>query len=180
MSDVVSLELTLDGEADAAVRAEWEALTRAGLPSQAQHKGESNRPHITLLVRPALAEIAAHDLETLFPFPLTLGAPVLFGSGRSRVIARSVVPTTALLRVHRRVHELAGAGGDADHTRPGAWTPHVTIARRIPLDRIGDALAALAESGADEIPARAVGLRRWDAASRTVTDVVGHGTLEGC
>lgn len=180
MTDVVSLELLLDEETDAAVRAEWDALAQAGLPSQAQHKGESNRPHITLLVRPGLAQVAAEPLSPLFPLPLTLGAPLLFGASRTRVIARSVVPTAGLLALHARVHETAGPGGDADHTRPGAWTPHVTIARRVPIERVGEALAVWSETGEQELPARAVGLRRWDAASRTVTDLVGHGTLETC
>ncbi len=180
MADVVSLELLLDEQADAAVREEWQMLARAGLPSQAQHKGESNRPHITMLVRAGLAPITVERLTPLFPLPVTLGAPLLFGSGRTRVIARSVVPTAALLSLHARVHETAGPGGDADHTRPGAWTPHVTLARRVPIDRVGEALAVWSEAGAQDLTAHAVGLRRWDAASRTVTDLVGHGTLETC
>ncbi|WP_295789821.1 2'-5' RNA ligase family protein [uncultured Microbacterium sp.] len=180
MTDVVSLELLLDDQADAAVRAVWQALARAGLPSQAQHKGESNRPHVTMLVRAGLGPIGGEHLAPLFPLPVTLGAPLLFGSGRTRVIARSVVPTAALLSLHARVHETAGPGGDADHTRPGAWTPHVTLARRVPIDRVGEALAVWSEAGAQDLTAHAVGLRRWDAASRTVTDLVGHGTLETC
>ena len=172
MTRIVSLELVLDEASDSAVRAEWDALLRADLPSQARHTGESNRPHVTLLVRTGAVEIDGAALAGLLPMALTLGAPVLFGTGRSRVLARSVVATAALIDLHARVHALAGSGEDADHTAPGAWTAHVTLARRLPLDRIGDALTALDEVGAREIPARAVGMRRWDAATRTVTDVV--------
>lgn len=172
MTDVVSLELVFDDETDAAVRAEWDALLRADLPSQARHRGESNRPHATLLVRTELPLIDAAPFATIFPLPLVLGAPVLFGAGRSRVIARSVIPTADLLALHAGVHDLAGPGDDAPHTRPGRWTAHVTLARRMPLDRIGDALGVLGESGGSDLAGRAVGMRRWDAATRTITDLV--------
>lgn len=180
MSDIVSLELVYDDDADAAIRAEWDALAAADLPSQARHTGESNRPHTTLLVRPALPDFDGALLAETLPVTMTLGAPVLFGAGRSRVIARSVVPSAALLHLHARVHDLAGEGDDADHTRPGAWTPHVTLARRVPLDRVGDALRVLADAAPLERRVKAVGIRRWETATKTVTEVVARGTLEGC
>ena len=180
MSDVVSLELVTDAAADAVVRREWALLESAGLPSQARHTGESNRPHVTLLVRTRLRDIAAEALEDQLPIALTLGAPVIFGRGRTRVLARSVVPSAALLRLHAAVHALAGPGDDAAHTLPGEWTPHVTLARRLPVDRIGEALVALTDAGGEPIEARAVGIRRWDAARRTVSHVAGRGTLEPC
>ncbi|MFK9307191.1 hypothetical protein ACJEJT_24100, partial [Escherichia coli] len=63
MTSVVSLELVLDEAADAEIRREWTLLDEAGLPSQAQHTGASNRPHITLLVRTALGDLATETLE---------------------------------------------------------------------------------------------------------------------
>ncbi|MBB3157035.1 2'-5' RNA ligase [Microbacterium proteolyticum] len=180
VSTVVSLELVFDGPSDAAVRREWDALVAADLPSQARHTGESNRPHITLLVRPELAESDLSPLAAGLPLRLTLGAPLLFGVGRSRVIARSVIPSFELLDLHARVHALAETGDDALHTRPGAWTAHVTLARRVPLERIGEALAVLAETGEAELAVTATGVRRWDSATRTVSDPVGRGTLETC
>lgn len=180
MTAVVSLEFVLDADADAAIRREWAVLASAGLPSQARHTGPSNRPHVTMLVRPSLPDLPADALRDRLPLPLTLGAPVLFGIGRTRVIARSVVPSLPLLDLHAAVHDLAGAGEDAPHTVPGEWTPHVTLARRVPLDRVGEALAALGGEGGEPIGARVIGIRRWDAASRTVSHVTGHGTLEPC
>ncbi|PNW09814.1 hypothetical protein C1632_05290 [Microbacterium testaceum] len=180
MTDAVSLDLVFDDETDAAVRAEWNALLAADLPSQARHRGESNRPHATLLVRSSLAPFDVADLCGFLPLSLTFGAPLLFGAGRHRVIARSVVPTAAVLALHARLHELAGPGADVDRTVPGAWTPHVTLARRVPLDRIGEALDALGHHGGGDLEARAVAIRRWDAATKTVTDLVGRGTLEQC
>ncbi|MDQ1082967.1 2'-5' RNA ligase family protein [Microbacterium sp. SORGH_AS_0344] len=178
MSAVVSLELVFDAASDAAVRREWDAMIAADLPSQARHTGESNRPHITLLVRPELAPPDLAALAADLPLALTLGAPLLFGAGRSRVIARSVIPSTALLAFHARVHELAGAGDDAVHTRPGEWTAHVTLARRVPLDRVGEALAVLSDAGEGELAVTATGVRHWDSGSKTVTDLLPRGTLE--
>jgi len=176
----VSLELTFDDASDAAVRREWDALLAAGLPSQAQHRGASNRPHVTMLVRTSLGPIDGSGLDAMLPLDLTLGAPILFGVGRSRVIARSVVPSAPLLHLHAAVHSRVGAPAGDDHTAPGAWTPHVTLARRVPLERLGDALAVLAGAGGGEVPARATCLRRWDAEPRTITHIAGHGTLESC
>lgn len=147
------------------MRAEWHALAEAGLSSLARHPGESNRPHVTLLVRERLSAVVVDPGRS---FGVTLGAPLLFGSGDRRVLARSVVPTRELLALHCAVHALAGPGEDAAHTAPGAWTPHVTLARRL---RVADLPQALAVIGEEELPGRALGLRRWDAASATVTDL---------
>lgn len=180
MSAVVSLEFVFDADAETAVRREWRLLAEAGLPSQARHTGASNRPHVTLLVRTSVPEIAADPLERRLPFPVTLGAPLLFGGVRSRVMARSLVPTAALLDLHAAVHASAGPGEDAPHTGVGRWTPHVTLARRLPLGRVGEALTVLGAEGGEPIEARVIGIRRWDAATRTVSHVAGRGTLEPC
>ncbi len=71
MADVVSLELVFDGASEAAVRREWDALVAADLPSQARHTGESNRPHVTLLVRPELPRGDLGALAALFQSALT-------------------------------------------------------------------------------------------------------------
>lgn len=178
MRPVVSLELTLDPESDAVVRTEWAALAEAGLPSQARHTGESNAPHVTLLVRSEPTVLAPDRVGRMLPLGMRLGAPVLFGTGTHRTLARLVVPSSSLLDLHVAVHVEAGAGDDAPHTRPGEWTPHVTLARRLPLDGLATALAALAAR--DGIDASAVAVRRWDARSRTTETVVGRGTLEPC
>lgn len=171
MTAVVSIELLLDAEAEAAVRAEWAALSAAGMSSLAAHPGASNRPHITMLVRSGLPRFDAASVVAHRSFAVVLGAPVLFGTGERRVLARSVVPTAALRDVHAAVHRAAGPGDDAAHTTPDAWTPHVTLARRIRLAGLPAALALVD----GEITATATGLRRWDAATQTVTDLGGFG-----
>lgn len=180
MSAVVSLEFVFDAVGDAAIRREWEILERAGLPNQSRHTGATNRPHVTLLVRTRLTDLDGGALEPHLPLGVGLGAPLLFGGLRTRVLARSVLPTPGLLGLHAAVHALAGGGDDAPHTVPGDWSPHVTLARRLPTDRVGEALAALAEQGGDRIDARVIGIRRWDAGARTVSHVAGGGTLEPC
>ncbi|MFI8592978.1 2'-5' RNA ligase family protein [Microbacterium sp. NPDC078428] len=166
--NVVSIELLLDPATEAAIRAEWEALAEAGLSSLAAHTAESNRPHVTLLARRSLPPLP--DLTSPRPpFAVTLGAPLLFGGGDRRVLARSVVPTAALLRLHADVHGAAGEDEDLPHTAAGDWTPHVTLARRV---RLADIAAVLPLIGG-EIRGRAGRLRRWDKRSATVTDLGG-------
>lgn len=148
------------------MRREWDDLIAAGLPSAGRHTGASNRPHVTLLVRGALAPFDASRVLRA-AFPVTLGAPILFGRGERRVLARMVVPSAELLALHAAVHETAEPGEDAAHTLPGAWTPHVTLARRMPVAELGRALPLVG----GELHGRAAALRRWDAASATVTEL---------
>jgi hypothetical protein len=120
------------------------------------------------------------EVRALLPVPVTLGAPMLFGTGDRRVLVRSVLGGLPLLRLHAALHAALPAAlhaalpaalpaaepdVDAPHTRPGEWTPHVTLARRLKLDDLPRALALL---GAD-IPAGAVSMRRWDSAALRVT-----------
>jgi 2'-5' RNA ligase len=165
VSDIVSIELLLDPESEAAVREDWQRLADAGLSSLAAHTAPSNRPHITLLVRPMLAARGFPEAAARLPLRVRLGAPVLFGAGDRRVLARQIVPTEALLALHQGVHAAAGAGPDAAHTAPDEWTPHVTLARRMRLETLPAALGALGP----EIDGQVVALRRSDAASATVT-----------
>lgn len=184
----MSFELLLDERTEAVVRAEWEALAAAGLSSLGAHPSASNRPHITLLVRPEVPTPARSVLEEVvrLPMPLVLGPLVLFGAGERRVVARSVLPSRTLLRAHADLHRLAGPGEDAPHTRPGDWTPHITLARRLRIDDLPRALRLLDEVRASvdpelpELPDRpqpleasAVALRRWDSATSTITDLLG-------
>jgi 2'-5' RNA ligase len=161
-----SIELLLDEEAERALRAEWTALAEAGLPSQARHTGESNRPHVTLL----------YSNETLepprivgLPVPLTAGSPVIFGSARRGfVLARSIRPNAPLLELHRILHEEVGDLPGIDRlTRPGAWTPHITLARRVSPEQLGAALTVIDPHRAVE--GRAVAARLWASATKTVT-----------
>jgi 2'-5' RNA ligase len=178
---VVSLELTFNPGLEAQIRAEWQALADAGLSSLAGHTAPSNRPHITLAVRPSMPATERAELSSvvILPLPLTLGAPILFGSGDRRVLARSIVPTAPLLHLHAALHTLLASphgddGVDSPFTRPGQWVPHITLARRLRLDTLPQALRALDDVRPPEghFPTEATTLRRWDAASATITDLL--------
>lgn len=170
---MLSIELTVDDETDATVRGEWRALEDAGIPSLARNSSPSNRPHVTLFVTPAMRVddlTAVREAVSSLPLPLTLGATLLFGGHRrGYVLARQVVVTGALLELHRRVHEAATplAESVVDLSRPDAWTPHVTLARRLDADSVGPALAAV---GAAALPTGSAPVARlWDGVAKTIT-----------
>lgn len=165
-SGITSIELLLDDDAEARVRADWDALAAAGVSSMAAHTSASNRPHVTLLAR-STAVPHPFRLDAALPLPLVLGPPLLLGDGDRRVLARSIVPSTALLALQAAVLRAAGEGDEGPHFAPGRWTPHVTLARRI---RLVDLPVALARLG-PPIEALGVALRRWDAATATVSPV---------
>jgi 2'-5' RNA ligase len=170
---VHSIELLLDPASDSAVRDEWGVLTAAGLPSQGDHAGTSNAPHVTLMARPGLDPAADPRLlpvSEALPLPAELGGLLLFGAPpRGLVLVRPLVVTRDLLALHAHVHDAVGGAGDVPHTTPGRWTPHVTLASRLTPDQVARAVDALAE--ADAPPNRSVvlaALRRWDPDARTV------------
>ncbi|WP_435094874.1 2'-5' RNA ligase family protein [Clavibacter michiganensis] len=153
------------------------------MPSLADHAGETNRPHVTLLAAAGLggsADDAVRALVAAAPLPtLRLGGLVVFGvPPRGLVLARQVVVDAALLDLHARIHAAVDqANADADaapvdvvpHTRPGPWTPHVTIALRLTAEQLGAAVSALGRI--DPLDAPAAGLRRWDPRDSTVTEL---------
>jgi 2'-5' RNA ligase len=166
MSDVTSIELLLDPETEARVRADWQRLAAAGLSSLAAHRAASNRPHLTLLVRPQLEPADFGAAIAQLPIALVLQEPVVFPHSDGRgVLAWKVTPCDRLLQLHRTVHETVAAGEDAAHTAPGEWTPHITLARRLRLEALPEALELVGPAHVGS----GIALRRWDAASATVT-----------
>lgn len=165
---VQSVELLLDARLDAAVRTEWSALLAAGLDSQARIHAESNRPHVTLGVAQSIPpgiEGAMRERIDGTPVPLRLGGVVVFGD-RHATLARLVVPSTALLELHAAVFALLEqCPGIPRHIRPGEWTPHVTLARRVSAGRIGAAIVATGAGGRD-LTGTSAGIRRWDGRAK--------------
>ena len=158
-----SIELILDDDTDRRIRAEWAALADAGLPSQARHTGESNRPHITLALSQTLPEDVATRLASAvaeLPIPVTIGGLLLFGTKRV-VLARLAIPSAALLALQAGiVAALSDPVDPHDTFAPGRWTPHVTLARRLDLDQLGPALRQLGTIR--PIHGRLIRARRWD------------------
>ena len=158
---VHSVELVFDPDTEAAIRHIWDGLREAGIPSQAP----ASRPHATLTVAERIDPEVDQLLSSLadrFPFSCRIGAPLLFG--RSKVVlARLVVPTTALLDVHADVHRLCMPHlqpGPMPNALPGQWTGHVTLARRLVPGQLGRALRIAGKP--QEIAGSVIGLRRWD------------------
>lgn len=151
-----SLELTFDAESDALVRADWQALRDAGLPSQLDHRGVTNAPHVTVVAAPALSDAAVGTAVTglgpLLPLRARASGLVLLG-GERLTVARlldlddDVVREVLAVRAHLPSRQHLG------------WLPHVTLARRLPRE---DAQAALGVLGHADVELRLTALRRWD------------------
>lgn len=161
---VQSVELLLTPGVEAQVTEQWSQLVDAGLPSQARHTGATNRPHITLAVARALdaeqeAAIQAAVVGRL-PVPLRLGGLLVFGPGPF-ILCRLVVPSAALLSLQEQVAASIGpTPGAFGHQQPGAWTPHVTLARRMTAEQLAFAVRLL--SPVPDLAGAADRVRRWD------------------
>lgn len=165
-----SVELLLDEASDASLREQWDALAAAGLPSQARHRGASNRPHVTLAARDHIdpdVEPALRAVVRALPIRLQLGALTCLGRNPF-VLVRLVVADRALLELQSAVTTVLG-DEPGRFFGPGRWTAHVTLAHRMRPDQVAAALGVL--GGVCETTASAVQCRRWDSDARAVWDL---------
>jgi hypothetical protein len=182
-----SIELLLDADSEAAVRATWRALDAAGLPSQVHVKSPTNRPHVTLLAAQRISPEVDDVLRPLahrFPVSCAVGAPLVFGGHHDRqrksasamhTLARLIVPSAELLALHEAVYRRSLpylTGEPFPHCRPGHWTAHVTLGRRLTAEQIGTAIQLINGTGTDLV-GEAAGLRRWDSDERIDRVLVG-------
>lgn len=163
-----ALELSFDEESAAAVVAQWEALRAAGLPSQADHRSMTNAPHLTIAaaagIDAGVVPVAADLVRPLLPAPVHLRGLLLLGDGPRVTIAHLVEPDAALARVVDHVRT------QVPQLRHPVWTPHVTLARRVPRRRVPAALEVLQQAPAP----RALTcdrLRWWDPDQDLIQDV---------
>jgi hypothetical protein len=171
---VQSVELLLDEESDRAIRAQWDLLGDAGLPTaRRSDPSPHHAPHITLWAGDSLhpeAEEALPGLFTDLDLALRLGALMIFGPHRGNcILVRQVLATARLLDLQQRVAQVSEADPSGQF-RPGHWSPHVTLARRLPADRLGVAAEVLARTSG-EMPATVRRARRWDGNRRTAWSV---------
>ena len=176
-----ALELLLDDDLDDRVRRAWDLLAAAALPSQARHPHPTNRPHVTLAVAESLDDAARArvraELEAL-PLALCLDALVVLGA-RRRTVAWLVVPSEALLRLHRGLHEAARVGSSGPPLlRPDRWVPHVTLAARMDDKQAGAVVAALA--GLPAASGTADAARSYDTVARTTSTLARGARATGC
>ena len=175
---VQALDLTFDQPTDERVRAEWEALRAAGLPSLARHTGATNRPHLTLDSREQLspgAEAALGAVAGRLPLDVRVGTLLLFHAQQRWVLARHVVVDRELVDLHEQVAGVLGPGG-SPLTEPGRWVPHLTLARGVTDEQLPAALKVVAES--PPFRARALRLRRWDQQAGEAWDVTPQASVE--
>ncbi len=158
-----ALELLPDDAGCDVVRREWQALRDAGLPSQLDHRGETNSPHVTVLAAPALRaedeERAVELVAALLPMQVRPAGVALLGGARVSLVRLVDVPDALV----RAVLDLRAAVPDVQHV---GWLPHVTLARR--LDR-ADVPAALEAVGHEDAVITLDSLRRWDPDAGIVT-----------
>ncbi|GAA3526658.1 hypothetical protein AFL01nite_04620 [Aeromicrobium flavum] len=163
-----ALEISFEPSSDSAVVAQWEALRAAGLPSQADHRSMTNAPHLTLVaaaeIDPSVVSVARDEIGPLLPARVEVRGLVLFGHGPRMTIAHLVEPDPTLAAAVARVRALVPA------LRHPVWTPHVTLARRVPSRLLTAALEVL---DATDAPRELVAdrLRWWDPEQDTIEDV---------
>ncbi|MBI5161773.1 MAG: 2'-5' RNA ligase family protein [Micrococcales bacterium] len=131
------------------------------IPHAGRHPRPSNRPHVSVAVRSEAGEPwPLRSAALRLPITVRIGGLLLFPHGDRAVLARAVVADAELLDFHAEVHRLTIAWGDALPTSsPGAWSPHLTLARRLRREDVPRAVEALAPP-----PERLVldRLRVWD------------------
>ncbi|MFC0505850.1 2'-5' RNA ligase family protein [Micromonospora costi] len=169
-----TVELVCSAGLDAAVRAAWDGLAAAGLPSLARNLHPTNRPHLTLAAVDDFPPGAERRLADLFDAALPLPArvdrvAVLDGSAPLVWLLR---PTPELVALHGAVWDvLEGAPGPRPWHLPGRWVPHLSLALRF---RDADRRRARAVVGGDRPVGEFVRARSYDGDARTVTPLGGR------
>lgn len=159
-----SVELLLDERAEAAIRGQWDLLADAGLLA-GRRPGPGHRPHVTLFAATAIppeSEPRLPELVASLDLKLWIGGLAIFGPSRGRVIlVRQVLSSMALLRLQADV-AVACQADPGGQFGPGRWSPHVTLSRRLPVDRVAEAITALDRTADRPLATRVTRCRRWD------------------
>ena len=157
-----AFELLPDEEGRDAVLRDWQALRDAGLPSQLDHKGMTNTPHVTVLTAELLGPehdaVAVTRLGPALPVESRASGIALLGGARVSLVRLLDVPDAL-------IGSVLALRGEVPHAKHPGWLPHVTLARRVPRHALPVALEAL---GHEELTLRLVELRRWDPDAGTV------------
>jgi 2'-5' RNA ligase len=157
-----AIELLPDEAGAEQVRRDWRALRDAGLPSQLDHRGATNAPHVTLVAAPTIAaaaeELAVERIGPLLPLTARTAGLVLLGGTRVTV-ARLVEVDDAVVAAAAAVRK--GVPGRQHRS----WLPHVTLARRLPRADVQRAVDLL---GHEDVALTLTSLRRWDPGAGSV------------
>jgi len=140
-----TIELTCDPGLERAVREVWQRLADGGVDSLAHNVHPAHRPHLTLAAVGVVGEPVVQRVGELvagaLPLEVRFSGLLSFSArSRRRVLAWGVVPSPALMDLHRAVwRELASAAEPNPLYLPGRWMPHLGLSRR--LDSNGLTLA---------------------------------------
>ena len=174
---VQSVELLADAPIDDWIWTQWRALEAVGLPSQVRHGSLTNWPHVTLAVADAIPAAIDAELSALvapaLPMEMRVGGVIWF-PGRRHVVARAIIASDPLLRLHASIAAaLDGLAGRGARMGPGAWTPHITLARGVRTEQLPDVMAALAavDQVADERAGVFTVCRRWDSDAKATWEL---------
>jgi 2'-5' RNA ligase len=158
-----ALELLPDEAGCDVVRRDWQALRDAGLPSQLDHRGDTNSPHVTLASAPvidaAARDLAADVLAEHLPADVRTSGIALLGGERVTVVRLVTVPdalTRAVLDVRARMPSVEHLG----------WLPHITLARRLERADVARAMTVLTRTDASLTLSS---VRHWDPDAGIVT-----------
>ncbi|MBB3328156.1 2'-5' RNA ligase family protein [Microlunatus antarcticus] len=168
-----SVELLLDPVSEGVVLGEWARLAEAGLPTEQRvEPSPTHRPHVTLWAGPSIppeVDAAWPDLMAGLELPLLLGSLLAFGPRRGQVVlVRQVVASAALLDLQTQIAKRCGVEPDS-HFAPGRWSPHVTLARRVRVEQLGEVVAVLGE--VPDLTATVRTARRWDGDAKVAWDL---------
>ncbi|WP_345464362.1 2'-5' RNA ligase family protein [Nocardioides marinquilinus] len=163
-----SIELLPDAAGHDLVRADWTALTDAGLPSLADNTNASNAPHVTVVGAPSItAEHERLAVDLVAPMlPLTArvsGLGVLEGKRGRRALARLVEAPDPFVEAVLRLREAVG------DRRYGGWLPHLSASLRLRPEQLGPALDALPDL--EDATVTFTVLRRWDPEAGETRDL---------
>ncbi len=164
-----TVELLCDPALDGLVRAAWQRLHAAGLPSLATHSGATNAPHVTLGTAETLPDLGF--LGAALPVPVRV-AELVFFEGKAGAAAWRL-ESPPLVSLQADVWRALGGVGNPLHA-PDAWVPHLSLARRVPPSRRAD--VARAVDGLAAAEGLLVTARSFDTAARTVAPIAGDTT----
>jgi 2'-5' RNA ligase len=166
-----AIELLFDPTSEATVRNLWAQLEQVGLPSLATRTHRRHRPHVSLSVaeriqtgqlQGASERLAATHLD------LTLHSAAIFP--RKGVLYLSVVPTSALLRLHEHVQAALRDStiGLRDTYAVDAWIPHCTLAQGLTRAQIARAIDLLHDLPQPVLTAHVISVGLLDTATGDV------------
>lgn len=146
--------LLFDGRSDRAVRALWDRVEQAGVPSLRSHTHCRHVPHVSYAVLRSWDQhavtAALSSLDDGAPVTLQFDGLGLFRRGRTWLLPGVTVDVVA--RQQRVVDAVAATGADLHkHYVPGTWLPHCSLTPRATLAQ----LSAVAAAVFDVLPLRA-------------------------